>query len=218
MTKLKPKAVLFDMDGLILDTEKVYSTCWIAAAKEFGFDLSGGKQLKLRSNCAKYAVPLMHEMFGPECDYLAIRERRKVLMEEYFKTHEVEKKPYVEELLRFLKDKGIKRAVSTATNETRTKEYLTRTGLYDKFDEIICASMVENGKPDPDVYMYACERLGEKPGDCLALEDSPNGVLSASRAGVPVIMVPDLSEPDDDDLSRVYGVAKNLLEVEKFIE
>ena len=82
---------------------------------------------------------------------------------------------------------------------------------------MISCSMVENGKPDPDVYLYACDRLGLAPERCLALEDSPNGVLSAHRAGIPVIMVPDLTEPDEETKKLVYAVAKDLKEVEKYI-
>ena len=210
-------AVLFDMDGLILDTEKVYNICWIAAAKDFGYNMTYEEQLLLRSNSAKYAGPLLKKMYGEDCDYFKIRERRKEIMAEYFKTHPIEKKPYVEHLLSFLKEKGIKCAVATATALDRTTEYLEKVGLCGSFDEMISCSMVENGKPDPDVYLYACDRLGLAPERCLALEDSPNGVLSAHSAGIPVIMVPDLTEPDEETKKLVYAVAKDLKEVEKYI-
>lgn len=215
--KLDIDAVLFDMDGLILDTEKIYNKCWIEAARYYGFDMSFSEQLLLRSNSPKYAAPLLKELYGPECDYFKIKARRQKIMADYYKTHEIEKKPYVEELLTYLKGKGIKAAVATATGLDRTEEYLKRVDLFDKFDKIISCSMVENGKPDPDVYLYACKEVGVDTDRCLALEDSPNGCLSAYRAGVPVIMVPDLSEPDEKTRSIVYAVVKNLRAVEEYI-
>ena len=104
----------------------------------------------------------------------------------------------MDEILDYLRAKNIKTAVATATDPERTRQYLTQIGIYDKFDQLVSATTVENGKPEPDVYLYACEQIGEKPGDCIAVEDSPNGILSAYRAGLSVVMVPDLAEPDEE--------------------
>ena len=89
--------------------------------------------------------------------------------------------------------------------QQRTKQYLTQIGIYDKFDQLVSATTVENGKPEPDVYLYACEQIGEKPKDCIAVEDSPNGILSAYRAGLSVVMVPDLAEPDEETAKLLYA-------------
>ena len=90
------------------------------------------------------------------------------------------------------------------THLERTEEYLKKVQIFDKFDQIICASMVKNGKPMPDIYLYACKAIGEEPGDCIAVEDSPNGVASASKAGCKTIMVPDLTEPDEACQALLY--------------
>ena len=100
------------------------------------------------------------------------------------------------ELLEYLKEKKIQRAIATATDTERAARYLKQIGLYEYFDRIICANMVKCGKPSPDIYIYACQQLGLDPSACMAVEDSPNGVTSAYRAGCQVVMVPDQTKPD----------------------
>ena len=160
----------------------------------------------------------MQKCFGPDFDYDKVRNRRKEIMDEDLKKFGIEKKPYVDEILDFLKEEGIKRALVTATHETKAREYLKEIELEEKFDKVICADMVENGKPDPDIYLFACKKIGEKPSDCLALEDSPNGVRSAYSAGVDVIMVPDLSEPDEELNKMILKSAGSLKDVISFLQ
>ena len=199
------KAVIFDMDGILIDTEKWLNVYWQQAAKEAGFEVTREDGLAIRSLAGKYAGPYLRGIFGESFDYEAIRERRKELMREHIAKYGIEKKPGVDDILSYLAEKNMKRAVATATDPERTKQYLTQIGIYDKFDKIVSATTVENGKPQPDVYLYACEQIGEKPEDCIAVEDSPNGVLSAYRAGLSVVMVPDLTEPDEETAKMLYA-------------
>ena len=199
------KAVIFDMDGILIDTEKWLNVYWQQAAKEAGFEVTREDGLAIRSLAGKYAGPYLRGIFGDSFDYEAIRERRKELMREHIAKYGIEKKPGVDDILSYLAEKNIKRAVATATDPERTKQYLTQIGIYDKFDKIVSATTVENGKPQPDVYLYACEQIGEKPEYCIAVEDSPNGVLSAYRAGLSVVMVPDLTEPDEETAKMLYA-------------
>ncbi len=192
------KAVIFDMDGVLIDTEKWLNRYWCQAALEVGFPMRPEHALQIRSLAGKFAGPYLQGIFGTEFDYETIRSRRKELMNAHIAEHGIDKKPGVDELLAYLKEKGFRIAVATATDEIRAKEYLTQIGIYEKFDRIICATMVENGKPKPDIYLYACEQLGEKPENCIAIEDSPNGIRSAHDAGLRVVMAPDLTEPDEE--------------------
>ena len=203
-------AVIFDMDGLLIDTEKHLFRYWKQAAREAGYELKEEQLLQIRSLAPEYAVPKFREMMGEDFDYMAIRSRRKELMSAWLKEHGVEKKPGVEALLSWLSAHGYKRAVATATDEKRTKEYLTSIGIYDAFDQIVCAPSVPHGKPMPDVYLHACAQIGEKPEHCLALEDSDNGALSAYRAGCKVVMVPDLAGPLPETERFLTGVAEDL--------
>ena len=100
-------------------------------------------------------------------------------MREHVEREGLEIKPGVSDILEVLKTKGIKAAVATASRPDHAYEYLNMLGIYDKFESIICTSVVPNGKPDPGVYIFACEQIEEKPENCLAVEDSPNGVKSA---------------------------------------
>lgn len=207
------KAVIFDMDGVLIDTEKWLVKYWCQAAEEAGFPMKREHALAIRSLAGEYANAYLKEIFGEKFSYWTIRERRKVLMNQHIKKNGIEKKPGVEEVLDYLQGKGIKTAVATATDPERAKKYLEEIGIYDKFDKVICATMVKHGKPEPDIYLYACEQIGEKPKDCLAVEDSPNGVQSAVSAGLRTIMVPDLTDPDPKTASLIFAKLHSLYDI-----
>ena len=103
-----------------------------------------------------------------------------------------------------LSQRSIKLAVATATNRERTENYLRQTEVIDYFDVIVTGDMIQNGKPAPDIYQTAAKALGLDSTDCIALEDSPNGILSAYRAGCKPVMIPDLSQPDQDTKALLY--------------
>lgn len=212
------KAVIFDMDGLILDTEKLLVKYWCAAANEAGFPMQREHALNIRSLARKFAIPYLQGIFGEDFDYAKIRGRRMEMMGEYLSEHGLETKPGLNELLDWLNKHHIHAAVATATDFQRTEKYLTEVGVFHKFDKIVCASMVESGKPKPDIYIYAAKQLGLDPSECMALEDSPNGVRSASGAGCVTVMVPDLTPPDDELRGLIFAEAKTLADVPALIE
>ena len=209
----KIRAVIFDMDGLLLDTEKLLVKFWVQAANEAGFPMTRENALAIRSLHRKFAIPYLQGLFGEEFDYVKIRSRRMELMKEYLSDHSLELKDGAKELLCFLREKKIMTAVATATDYERTQDYLRRVGIFEYFDKIVCATMVEQGKPRPDIYIFAANQLGLEPSECIALEDSPNGVRSAADAGCKTIMVPDLTEPDDELSGLIYARADSLREV-----
>lgn len=204
---------IFDMDGTLIDTEKLYRKFWPMALAEFGYTMTDEQVLSMRSLGRPFAPVKLKEMFGPELDYPAVRECRKRLMEEYIDAHGIELKPGCIELLTNLKENGLRAAIATATDLQRTEKYLEMLGLRPYFTEIVCATMVKEGKPSPDIYLYACEQLGRKPQDCIAVEDSPNGVLSAYRAGCKVVMVPDQTQPDEELSKLLYKKADSLFDL-----
>lgn len=212
------KAVIFDMDGVLIDTEKHYFTCWKQASAEAGFPFTDEQALSLRSCDAKVAEKKMKEIFGEGFDYYAIRERRRQLVKKTLEECGLEKKPEVEETLKNLRKRGIKTVVATATPLDLAKEHLSKLGMIELFDSIVSAKEVEHGKPAPDVYLYACQQIGEKPEECIAVEDSPNGILSAYRAGLKPIMVPDLTQPDKELELLLFGCVKSLAGVCQIID
>ena len=214
---MSSKAVIFDLDGTVIDTEKLLVKYWCMAANEFGFPMEREHALQLRSLARKYAEPLLKEWFGENCDYMTVRNRRMELMTAHIIENGLDVKAGIKELLVWLGENGYKRAVATATDLTRAGKYLTDVGLYDYFDCIISAHQVENGKPKPDVYIYAVNQLGLTPDECIAVEDSPNGVISASDAGCKTIMVPDLTEPDEELKKRLYAVCPKASDIIKVL-
>lgn len=201
---MKIKGIIFDMDGLILDTEKLLLKFWIMAANEFGFDMKREHVLGIRSLAAKYAIPKLQYIFGEKFDYYAVRKRRIELMNKYIEENGVEKKSGLDELLEYLKKHEYKIAVATATDKPRAEMYLKSVGILEYFDIMVCGPMVENGKPAPDIYLKSCELLNLEPSECLALEDSPNGIMSAYKAGCIPVMIPDLSQPDKLTARLIY--------------
>lgn len=212
------RAVIFDMDGVLINTEKYLSIFWRQAAAEFGFSMSFEESLRLRSLTVPFAVKETKRMFGEAFDYMAVRTRRKELMAQWLSTHGVEKKPGVAEVFDDIKSRGIRLAVATATDEVRAASYLKEIGVYDKVDYLISATMVRIGKPMPDIYLYACECLGEKPENCLAVEDSPNGIKAAYAAGIKPVMVPDLSEPEEELKPLLYRKLEGLSELSGLLD
>jgi len=211
-------AILFDMDGLVLDTEKLYTRFWQEAANALGYPMTKEQALGMRSLNRGAGLSKMQSYFGPDVDYDAIRMKRIEMMDAFVAQEGVTVKPGIHELLAFLKKRGIKTAIATSSPIERTIKYLTSVGLQDSFDELVSGYMVEKGKPAPDIYLYAAEKLGVEPGNCMVLEDSPAGILAANRAGCFPVMVPDQDEPDAETNSLLYAKAENLLAVITLIE
>ncbi len=213
------KAVLFDLDGTLIDTEKYYRVCWKKTLESFGYEVTDEDVLSLRSLGRPFAPDHIKKMVkDPDADYKAIRAKRSKLMEEMIAREGIQLKKGAVELLEYLRSKKITTAVSTASDLERTTRYLKQVGLYDYFDKLISCTMVERGKPAPDVYLYACKELGLSPDLCIAVEDSPNGVKSAFSAGCKVIMVPDQTEPDEKTKEMLWAKAQSLDEIIKILE
>lgn len=212
------KGVLFDMDGVILDTEKLYTRFWKEAAQSLGFPMTHEMALGMRSLSRELGERQLKEYLGEEVDYQKVRDTRIKMMTAFIQENGVELKPGIQELLDFLKEKGIKTSIATSSPLDRTKEYLSKVGLVDAFDELVSGHMVPHGKPAPDIYLYAAAKLGLKPEECLVIEDSPTGLLAGMRAGAVPIMIPDQDQPTDETKARIYAVADSLKEIISLIQ
>lgn len=210
--------IIFDMDGTLIDTEKYFRACWPKALAAFGYEMSDEQALSMRSLGRPFAPAHLKEMFGESIDYTQVREKRKELVEACIQEQGIQLKPGVIELLQWLKNKNIRAAIATATDMERTNRYLKMLGIHEYFDQLISATMVKEGKPSPDIYLYACEQLGRKPKECIAVEDSPNGVLSAYRAGCKVVMVPDQTAPDEELKSKLFACVDTLTDIQELLQ
>ena len=217
MEKKEIRAVLFDLDGTLTDTEKYYQEAWPKALRHFGYEVEDDFALQFRSLGRPFAPMRFKEIFGQDFDYTAVRQYRKELVEELIKQHGIPLKPGAREILSWLRERGVLTALVTANNYGRAERYLKKIDLFDCFDRIICANMVEQGKPAPDIYAFACSELGIDPKETFAVEDSPNGVTSAYLAGCNVIMIPDLTEPDEELSKKLYRRLDSLLDIRNLI-
>ncbi len=212
------KGVLFDMDGVILDTEKWLQKFYLKASQDFGFKVNPEYILSIRSLPVRLAEKRMKQLVGEDFDFMAVRNLRKQYMNEHIARNGIEKKKGIDELLQYIHASGLQCAVATATFVSTAEDYLQRVGVLSYFDKIVCSAMVKNGKPEPDIYIETARQLGLSPSECIALEDSPNGILSASRAGCVTIMVPDLTPPDEELSRIIYAQADDLTQVIPIIE
>lgn len=207
------KGVLFDLDGTLIDTEKLYQRFWVEAANRLGYPMKHEHALAIRAMAAVYAEPLLRQLVCPEFDYHAVRELRREIMEAYIDEHGVEAKPGLLPLLEALKARGLRIGLATATPEPRARKYLRMVGAEAYFDAVTCASMVKKGKPAPDIYLLAAERTGVLPGEVLAVEDAPSGVQSAYAAGIRTVLIPDRDEPDEQLRALCYAIVPSLGDV-----
>lgn len=212
------KGAVFDMDGLLIDTEKLYLKYWKKAAADFGYDMQDGHVFAIRSLSRTYSVPKLKSFFGEDFPTEEVRSRRTQYITAHIEEHGIDVKKGMFELLDFLKENGIKLAVATSTQRSRTLLYLDKIGAADRFDAVICGDMVKIGKPDPDIYQTAAKALGLEPGECAAFEDSPNGIISASSAGCHAIMIPDMTEPEEEILPLLSGVYRDLEQAKDFFK
>lgn len=214
---LNVKGAIFDMDGVLFDTEKLYERFWIEAARQLGYEMSLDDVVAIRSTDAKIAKRTLRQRICEDFDYDSVRALRVRLMKEFTDANGVEVMTGVFELFDYLKSQNIKISLATTSNMKRATDYLTKSGLIDYFDYLMTGDLVENSKPHPEIYQKAAEGLGLDPCDCIAVEDSYNGVRSAYNAGCQVIMVPDRDAPTQEMQDKCVLIAENLNEVIKYL-
>jgi HAD superfamily hydrolase (TIGR01509 family) len=211
------KAVVFDMDGLLFDSESVYRDAMMAAAREAGFEMPNDLFLKLVGMPWAGNIGLLLDHYGADFDHEAFRKestRRFHIVADA----EICLKGGVVEILDFLDTARMPRAVATSSMHKTVQHHLGQHGLLDRFDALVAQGDYARGKPAPDPFLTAAARLGMEPADCLALEDSHNGVRAAHGAGMMTVMVPDLLSPTDEMREKCHAIAESLHHVREMLE
>jgi HAD superfamily hydrolase (TIGR01509 family) len=207
-------AVILDMDGLMLDTERLYKSAWQKAASQLGFLLDDGFYFTLvgRTNAAGEIT--LTERFGVDFPMAAFRERWADLWRQEVEASGIPLKPGLMELLEYLAGRNVPVAVATSSDQEYAALSLRAARLdAGRFAHIVSGEQVENGKPAPDIYLEAARRLSVNPARCLAIEDSDAGILSASGAGMMSVVVPDLKPPSPEARGAALRVVTSLHEV-----
>ena len=196
------KAFLFDMDGTIFDTEKVYKKCWHEVSQVMGYEIPDELIDMMRGSSQPTGKRIWDEYFSGAHDYWEARRIRQQIVDRELHENGVPVKPGARELTARLRELGIKNALATSTFRPVTDFYLSDSGMTDAFDVIITGDMIENGKPEPDIFIRAAEELGLEPSDCVVCEDSLNGIVAGRRSGARVFYIPDLNVISEEQLSE----------------
>lgn len=213
------KAVLFDMDGLMVDTESLSTEAFINSAKAQGYNMTKEETLKVlgftKANIYQFWIDYFQ---GTNVDGKKLVDDHYEYIENVLYTVGPEKMPYVEELLKYLRENNYKIAVASSSDTADIKNNLEKIKLEKYIDEIASGAEVENGKPAPDVFLLAAERLDVDPKDCLILEDSKAGIKAGKASGAMVFMVPDMFTVDKECEDTADRILTNLGEVIEILE
>lgn len=210
---MKFNAVVFDMDGVMFDTESVCMKAWDTVGEEMGIGKAGYMVYKTLGMTAESAIKVLQNEFGVDFDARLFKQKGREFSYKYFDEFGVPEKSFLHETLDYLKNKGYKLAVASSTSSDSVFHHLNEKNITAYFDKVICGDMIKNSKPAPDIYLKACEELGENPKNCIAIEDSKNGILSAKNADMNVIMIPDLWQGDNDTDKLLFAKLKSLGEI-----
>ncbi|MDT2601508.1 HAD family phosphatase [Enterococcus hulanensis] len=216
----KVKGIIFDMDGLLFDTESIYCEANLVVADKYDIPFTKDTYARFIGISDEEVWAELHKMYadhGEETVQKFIDESWG-MAHDRFKTGEVDLKPGVHELLAYLEEKEIPRVLASSNVRPVIEILLEHAGIRDKFSDIISAEDVKFAKPDPEIFVIAAERLGMSSEDCLVLEDSKNGILAAEGAGVPVVMVPDIVPPTAELREKTEAVFTSLHDVIEFLE
>lgn len=214
----KIKTVIFDMDGLMFDTEKVYFKINQEVAKELGMDYNFDVYSQFVGSGLEQEYNGMVELFKDEQLIETYFNRTSVLLDKAFKTGPIDKMPGLMELLAYLQEEGIPAIVASSTRRELVEHMTQRLGVRDYFIDVVGGDEVPFSKPDPAIFNKAFEKTDlVNKEEALVLEDSKNGVLSSYAAGIPVILVPNMLEPDDEMKEKAVAVLPDLFHVKDYI-
>ena len=195
--------VIFDMDGTMFDTERMWATFWEPALAALGLPYREGLAEAARGTAGVTTRNVVRQFYGPDCDAEAIVDSLHRVADEVFFSAPVPKKPGLDALLAWLKARHIPMAVASSSREAMIRHNLDVWGLTQDFTAIVSGQHVAHSKPDPEIFLLTAQKLDVEPSRCLVLEDSYNGVRAGAAGGFVTVMVPDLV-PADDEMKRLY--------------
>ena len=206
------KAIIFDVDGTLLDTEKIYMRAWREAGALFGYTVTHEVLMKTRAVQKAIAVKAFQDGCGEDFPYEDVRVERMRIGEQliYSATPQELLKEGVLEVLEQLKRQGIPMAVASSTAYDQTVAHLEHAGLLHYFQVIVGGDMIKLGKPNPDIFLKAAQLLGAEPEACVVVEDSPAGIKAAYAAKMKPILIPDVVPANEETTAMSAAVLDNI--------
>ncbi|MDR1663758.1 MAG: HAD family phosphatase [Clostridiales bacterium] len=221
MSDAKITLAIFDMDGLMLDTESVSLLAWNEVNRRFGIEIPKDVLESLYGCNREVCRQRMTKALGETFRFDEAIEIHNAFSAAYTDAHGVALKPGLLEMLGFLDENKIRKCVATSTGKARARHLLSQIGIAERFDHIIGGDEIKNGKPDPEIFLKSAAAFHKNPSECIVLEDSIAGIEAAYKGGFHSICIPDLAQPDSITRERASAVCANLLEaiayMKKFI-
>jgi HAD superfamily hydrolase (TIGR01509 family) len=212
------QAVIFDIDGLMIDSERVSQKSWSQVMKAAGYQLSEEIYLKMIGRTEKDVKQILANAYGADFPFEEMYRRREDCFREMINRDGIPLKPGLIDLLAQVDELGLKKAVASSTYCTLAELKLASAGIRVYFQVVVTGDEVVNGKPAPDLFLAAARKIGVEPQNCLVLEDSQAGIQAAHAAGMVSILVPDM-QPVEDEVSRMaYRQVTSLHEVVPLLE
>ena len=205
------------MDGVLFDSEKISRMMWIKAGAEFNVPDVLEAELCVIGRSFADTCQFLRERYGENFPAVEFRTRCSELFHEYVSKNGMPLLPHAKEILEYLSQKGYPLALASSTRRVVVDRELENAGLTPYFKTVTCGDEVPHSKPEPDIYLKACASLGFAPKNCAAVEDSPNGIRSAYRAGMKCIMVPDQVQPDEELKCLLWKCCPSLAQLEEFL-
>lgn len=215
---MKKELVIFDMDGLMFDTERIYYKAWQESAATYGYSISWEIYVQIVARNSRYIEKVLKEILGEALPYDVICEGKRAIADQIIAEEGIIKKEGLVELLDYLDKKGIKKAVATSSMREKALRYLESGGIKERFDWIICGSDVEESKPNPEIFLKVAHHFGIAPEACMVLEDSRLGIQAAKAAGMMGVFIPDLVQADEEILANASKEVASLRDVITLLE
>lgn len=212
------KGVIFDVDGTLLNTERIYMTAWKQAGRNAGYDIPDEVLLSTRAISSRAANSIYKEAMGEDFNYMDLYAERVRIAEAVISKTEDLLMPGVLDTLNWLKEKGIAMAVASSTVLEKTVSHLDHGKLLTYFDAVVGGDMIEKGKPSPDIFLKAADMLGLQPEECAVVEDSPAGIRAAWAAEMIPVLIPDCVPENPETKAMSAVVLKSMKDLRAFLE